>query len=353
MRYGRLWVALILVMVGSFAVLGFYGRQIYLKAPPIPKQVVTPEGRVLLTGQDIRDGQNVWQSAGGQEMGTIWGHGAYAAPDWSADWLHREATWILNHWAKTEYGKDSYEALDAPTRAALQARLKQELRTNTYDPRSGAVTVSPLRAQAIEAVATHYRQLFSADPSQDRLRNAYAIPDNVITDPERRQKLTAFLWWTAWSCVTDRPGEQISYTMNWPPEPLVDNQPTGSLVIWSVVSFVLLLAGVGALAWYYAKLRHTEEAYEPPVRDPLLALRPTPSMKATLKYFWVVAALIVVQMIMGAITAHYGVEGAGFYGVPLAQWLPYSVTRTWHTQLAIFWIATAWLATGLFVAPAV
>ena len=76
-------------------------------------------------------------------------------------------------------------------------------------------------------------------------------------------------------------------------------------------------------------------------------------MRATLKYFWVVTALIVAQVGLGAITAHYGVEGSGFYGIPLAKWLPYSVTRTWHTQIAIFWIASAWLATGLFMAPAV
>jgi nitric oxide reductase subunit B len=51
--------------------------------------------------------------------------------------------------------------------------------------------------------------------------------------------------------------------------------------------------------------------------------------------------------------AYYGVEGNGFYGIPISKWLPYAVARTRHTQLGIFWIATAWLATGLFVAPAV
>jgi nitric oxide reductase subunit B len=56
---------------------------------------------------------------------------------------------------------------------------------------------------------------------------------------------------------------------------------------------------------------------------------------------------------LGVVTAHYGVEGTGFYGFPLAEYLPYSVTRTWHLQLGIFWIATSWLATGLFIAPAV
>lgn len=130
--------------------------------------------------------------------------------------------------------------------------------------------------------------------------------------------------------------------------------PTGSSVLWSVVSFVLLLAGIGARAWYQAVPKTKEEpSHELPEKDPLLGLEPTPSMRATRKYFWVVAALLLTQIIMGVVTAHYGVEGNGFYGIPLAEWLPYSVTRTWHTQLAVFWIATAWLATGWFIAPAV
>ena len=146
----------------------------------------------------------------------------------------------------------------------------------------------------------------------------------------------------------------ITYTNNWPSEELIDNHPSGQVVVWSVISFVLLLAGIGALASYFAvQKRGEDDDHELPAQDPLLALNPTPSMRATLKYFWVVTALIVAQVGLGAITAHYGVEGSGFYGIPLAKWLPYSVTRTWHTQIAIFWIASAWLATGLFMAPAV
>jgi len=167
--------------------------------------------------------------------------------------------------------------------------------------------------------------------------------------------MNAFFFWASWACVTNRPGKDITYTNNWPGDKLVGNEPSGSIVVWSVVSFVLLLAGIGALAWYYAVNRKKEENghHELPEWDPLLAIKATPSMKATLKYFWIVAALIVLQVLLGAVTAHYGVEGSGFYGIPLDKWLPYAVTRTWHTQLGIFWIATAWLATGLFIAPAV
>jgi nitric oxide reductase subunit B len=205
-------------------------------------------------------------------------------------------------------------------------------------------------------VGAHYASLFGSDPALRELRRSYAIPADSIKTPERQRLMNAFFFWAAWACGTERPGSTITYTQNWPSEPLIDNRPTGSIVVWSVVSFVALLAGVGAMVWYFAVQRHKNEGEEEedvPHRDPLLALRTSPSMKATLKYFWIVAALIVAQVGLGAITAHYGVEGDGFYGIPLSKWLPYSVARTWHTQLGIFWIATAWLATGLFVAPAV
>src|SRR5690606_10989811 len=103
MQYRRLWVALTVVIVASLGVLGYYGWELYQVAPPVPKRVVTTRGQVILTGEQIKDGQNVWQSMGGQEVGTIWGRGAYVAPDWSADWLHRQVVWILDHWANAEF----------------------------------------------------------------------------------------------------------------------------------------------------------------------------------------------------------------------------------------------------------
>lgn len=376
-RYGKLWLALAAVIVCSFLVLVFYGTEIYRKAPPIPERVVTTEGETLFTGQDIRDGQNVWQSMGGQQVGSIWGHGAYVAPDWSADWLHREALMLLEREARTSHG-NAFDALDTPTKAALKERLKEEMRGNTYDPESGDLVISEKRAAAFEALSTYYGTIFgdattfpeavvsAADAGKTpvQLRSAYAIPVNSVPDPKRRAKMNAFFWWAAWVCSTERPQElqnanppataPPTYTNNWPAETLVGNQPTGSIIVWSIFSFVFLLAGIGALAWYYAVLRHNEEeGHVAPGSDPLLSLSPTPSMRATRKYFWVVAALLLAQVGLGGVTAHYGVEGGGFYGIPLDQWLPYSVTRTWHTQLGIFWIATAWLATGLFIAPAV
>jgi nitric oxide reductase subunit B len=222
------------------------------------------------------------------------------------------------------------------------------VRTNTYDPATGTLILDPIRAEAFQANAAHYADVFGHG------RPEYAIPAGALTDPHRQQAMSAFFFWIAWACATNRPDLAISYTQNWPHEPLIDNTPTADAVIWSVLSFVLLLAGIGAMVWYFASLPKTDgEEAEVPHHDPLLGYRPTPSQRATLKYFFVVGALVVVQILFGAVTAHYGVEGSGFYGIPLDSILPYAVTRTWHTQLGIFWIATAWLATGLFVAPAV
>jgi nitric oxide reductase subunit B len=114
----------------------------------------------------------------------------------------------------------------------------------------------------------------------------------------------------------------------------------------------MLIAGIGLMVWFYARKR--DEGPEPiPASFPLKGETQTPSQKATIKYFWIVSALLLVQVIMGIITAHYTVEGQALYGIPLANWLPYSISRTWHIQLAIFWIATSWLATGLYYAPAI
>ncbi|OWY70179.1 nitric oxide reductase large subunit [cyanobacterium TDX16] len=353
MKNHRLWISLTLVIAGSFLVLIYYGLEIYRMAPPIPTAVVAPDGRVLMTDSEIRDGQNVWQSLGGQELGSIWGHGAYVAPDWSADWLHREAEKILDVKALA-LGAESFEKLTPDQQAMLRAALQTELRANRVDPETNILTISAERAEAIRAVGLHYAGLFADDPALAELRDAYAIPANAIKDPARQTAMNAFFFWAAWTCVTNRPGSDITYTNNWPPDELVGNRPTGAIVVWSVISFVLLLAGIATLAWYFAIQRNKEEPeHAAPKIDPLMALNPTPSMQAVLKYFWVVAALIVAQVGLGAVTAHYGVEGSGFYGFPLAKWLPYSVTRTWHTQLGIFWIATAWLATGLYMAPAV
>ncbi|HNS29452.1 MAG TPA: nitric-oxide reductase large subunit [Tenuifilaceae bacterium] len=352
MNTKRLWIGFIAVMVVSFAILGYYGFEVYFQKPPIPDRVVSDSGEQLFTGNEIVAGQNVWQSIGGQEVGSIWGHGAYVAPDWSADWLHREAVYMLNRLAFM-HDSCSYDELDSERQAYLQLLLQKDLRKNRYDATTKTLVVSDLRAEAIKDNAQYYHNLFTDGKEQERERIAYAIPVNSIKNAENMQRMNAFFFWTAWACVTERPGKDITYTSNWPGDDLVGNHPTSQHLFWSMFSIILLLLGIGLLGFYYAKNQDKEISEVYPEKDPLINLQATPSMKATLKYFWVVTGLILLQILMGAVTAHYGVEGEGFYGLNLDAILPYSISRTWHVQLAIFWIATAWLAAGLFIAPAV
>ena len=342
----RIWIGLVAVVAISFAILGWAGVRIYQDAPPIPVRIQDEHGNIIVATGQISAGQEVWRALGGQEVGSIWGHGAYVAPDWTADWLHREVVFVLDDWAR-EAGVDSYAALDAEKQGGLRARLAAEYQKNTYDPASGVVTISSTRARAYAANAEHYASVFRDGQA------TYAIPAGTEVDPQRLGQLNSFIFWSAWAASTKRPGDSVTYTSNWPHEPLLGHAPSPSAIVWTGVSIILLLAGIGGMALWHAARRKDEALPDLPRVDPLLGASATPSQKATVKYFWIVCGLFLLQILLGVITAHYGVEGAGFYGIPLADVLPYSVARTWHTQLGILWIATAWLGAGLAIAPAV
>ncbi len=351
----RLWIILGASMLVMFSTLLFFGREIYQQAPPIPESFQTTSGEIIYTRADIERGQNVWQSTGGMQQGSIWGHGGYLAPDWTADWLRREAEGLLLAMTGANGSAEMIPGVSA--QQVHEIALRTEMRENTYDPDSGIVTISTARAGAIKDVAEHYHRLFQgAGDEYLALRKEYAFPVYSILSRDEAEALSAFIFWSSWSAVTNRPGDDITYTSNWPHDPLVGNTPTASVYMWSIISVLLLLAGIGALVWYYARqydVWRTDMVPETGFakEDALATVTITPSMRATAKYFWVVGALFVVQVLLGIVTAHYAVEGQGFYGLPLIDYLPYAVTRTWHTQLSVLWIATAWLATGLYVAP--
>ena len=351
----RLWLMFGALMAVMFSALLLVGGRVYQQAPPVPRAVVVAADETLFALADFHRGRDVWRRLGGMQLGSVWGHGGYLAPDWTADFLHREALEMLSARA----GGD-FEAQDATRRAVLRAALAEEIRQNTYDPATGAIHISRERADAIERVVQHYIGLFSGDDFE-RLREQYAIPNDPgggLSEDDVRA-LSAFWWWSAWSAVTRRPdpdGGDVTYTNNWPHEPLVGNRPTPSTFLWSFISVVLLIAGVGLLCWFFNRERDSwrlnlapEDGYSQ--ENPLDKISPTPSMRATRKYFWLVAVLLGAQIALGATTAHYAVEGHDFYGFPLSDYLPYALTRTWHTQLAILWIAAAWLAAGLYAAP--
>ncbi len=363
----KLWLGLLVLLTLSFSVLLWAGGEIFRAAPPMPEKVLAEDGSLVYTRADIETGRQVWQSIGGMQLGSIWGHGGYVAPDWSADWLHRESTGVLDIWARRDGGMATYADLPEEEQGALQRRLQVMMRANTYDPSTKAITLTEDRVASLSNVAAHYESLFGNDPSTLALRDAYAMKQGTVDTMEHRRALTAFFWWTAWAATTERasdgetlaPGKagiankKVTYTNNWPSEPLVGNTPPPALWVWSAFSVLFLIAGIAILGWHHAVTHARGEApHQIPARDPFATLKITPSMRAVAKYFWLVLALFLVQILLGAITAHYQIEGQHAYGFALSEILPYSLSRTWHTQLAVLWIAVAWLGTGLYIAPA-
>ncbi|WP_444933944.1 nitric-oxide reductase large subunit [Microbulbifer sp. JTAC008] len=348
--YKSLWWTLIGVLTVTFSILGYFGSEIYRKAPPIPDAFVTENGKILTTKDKILDGQTSWQSVGGMQLGSIWGHGAYQAPDWTADWLHRELINWLSIAAKEEFGLP-YESLSKREKHKLLYDLKLDYRTNTYSRESGIATLSKRRITAIEKTAKYYNALFGGDPALQPTRANYAMKEVTLPDADRRARLTEFFFWTSWVASTERSPGGATYTNNWPHEPLIDNKPTSENIIWSIISVVLLIAGIGALVWAWAFLRTEDKHPTAPKQDPISTYKLTPSQKALGKYLLAIVGLFTFQVFLGGFTAHYTVEGQGFYGIETSEWFPYSLVRTWHIQAALFWIATGFLAAGLFLAP--
>ena len=226
------------------------------------------------------------------------------------------------------------------------------MRTNTYDAAQGTIALSADRVAVVRQVASHYEALFGADPALHTLREQYAIAEDAVPSEAHRKLMPAFFFWTAWATTTQRPGsahhlhqqlaaraagrqradDRHGHVVDREHDPAARRDRRDGLVL--------------------RRRRRRTRRRCCRRRDPLAGLTVTPSMRATTKYFYTVIALFLAQMTLGAITAHYAIEGQAFYGFQLSQILPYAVARTWHTQLGIFWIATAWLATGLYMAPA-
>jgi len=350
MHNPRTRAILLFFLVLTFGVLIFGGYLINREKPPIPSKVITQKGEILFTGEDIMAGQQFYFSRGGQHIGTIWGHGSYLAPDWSADFLHRMGLYLAARHQNIPanearyYTQEIFDELPAPERARLTGIITEEIKTNRYDPSTGILTFTPFQAEAFHALQDYYSQLFIT--GNERM----GIQSEIVNTAEEGFRLTGFFSWLSWAAGTLRPDTDYTYTTNWPYDPLVGNVPVPDALVWSIISVVLLILGIAAALFYYLRYIRSDP-YEAELVIDFPEPQPTSSQKATLAFFLVAVLLFVIQIGFGAITGHHTVEGASFFGIPTGHILPYAVTRTWHLQLAVFFIATCFLAAGLFIGP--
>jgi len=334
----RGWIqAVAIVMIFGFAVLGMLAYRTYTGEPPIPARVSDAAGHILFTKADILAGQGIFLSNGLMEYGSVFGHGAYLGPDFTADYLHRAALAV-----QESYGGESSDRAKSQTIA--------DFKTNRYDAATGTLTYTPAQARAFEQLCGYYGNFFGEPTTK------YGLRPGAIRSPEEIRQLTAFFSWSAWAASALRPGQQYSYTNNWPPEPLVDNHATADAIVWSVLSLIALLGGIGLLLAAFGRWNflgwHGREQQTVSFRPPNQVFL-TPAQRACGWFFLVMGLLFLLQTLVGGASQHYRADIANFFGIDLARLLPFNIARTWHVQLAIFWVSTSYLAAGIFLAPMV
>ena len=332
----RTWVQVaILVFLFGFFVLGLLAYRTYVASPPIPLRAVAPGGETVFTARDVQKGQRVFLRNGLMQYGSIFGHGGYLGPDFTADYLRRAALAVARI-----RGVDG----DVP-----DAETIREFKENRYDPGSGDLRLTAAQAAAFGELREHYRQYFAQSSERTGLRTA------PITAADDIHRLTAFFAWSAWAAAATRPGKDYSYTNNWPPEPRVGNHPTSAMILWSMLSLAALLGGIGLLFAAYGRWDflgwHGRETQDVLVFRPPGEVALTPSQRSCAWFFLVMALLFLLQTLVGGASQHYRAEITDFFGWDLARVLPFNLARTWHVQLAILWVSTSFLAAGIFLAP--
>ncbi|MFB6125987.1 MAG: nitric-oxide reductase large subunit [Halolamina sp.] len=337
--------ALAVAFVLNLLVMGAGAYLAYQEAPPIPKEVESPDGETLVTASDVRDGKRAFQSDGLMNYGSILGNGAYFGPDFTADALDRKVRYIREYYADERFG-DAYDALSAEERAVVDQAVESDLSEGTVGE---TIRYSAAEAYAHRQVRADYVDRYHEGSDE------HGVPEGMIASEEAARNFADFALWTAWVSHTERGDSGHSFTNDWPYQPAAGNEPTGAAMTWSVVAMILLVAGGGLAIWLYRAIDLPEpetEGVDVPHPDEIDVL---PSQTAATKFIPVAALLFVGQVFLGGLLAHYYVERGAFFGVEtvfgvdILQLLPFAMAKSWHIDLGILWVATMWLGTGLFL----
>lgn len=322
----------------------------YESAPPYPGQVVAESsGELLFDKENILAGQAVWQKYGLMDLGSVWGHGTYRGTEFTADTLHRIGQYMRDYHAQGLAGVD-YAELPGPQQRELDYQVIRELRKNRYDETSDRLVLTPALVTAVTKIREHYDTVFA-----EGVPDANIVP-RLIADPDDRRNLADFFYWTAWCAGTLRPGKGLTYTNNWPPDRSVGNEITPAAVGWSIAALlgVMLAAGIALFIFFRFDFHKDLEglALDATVGDRIARMPISQSQRKAAKFFVVVVGLLFLQLNMGGLMAHYTVHPSSFYGIDLVpRTFVYNWAKSWHLQLAIFWIAVAWVGSALYLGP--
>lgn len=318
----------------------------YKNAPPIPEKIVNREGNAIITKTNILNGQKIFLKYGLMENGSIWGHGAYLGPDFSAQYLHELGQDTRQLIAISQFSND-FNKLQPIEQQTVATEATKLLKTNRYDPAQSTLTFSTEEISSFKQQIKYWQNYFS-----DEIENG-GLQKKFISDEKELFDLTSFFAWTAWASIANRPGENYSYTNNFPYDPELGNKPTSETVLWSALSLITLLTGTALVLFVFGKFDYLGwKRSGEHIHPQMLPGVSSPTQRAIVKYFVAAALLFLVQVLLGGATAHFRADPGSFYGFDLTAIFPSNILRTWHLQSAIFWIATAFVAGGLLLGQA-
>lgn len=340
------WGAVIAFVV-AMSVLLWGGHAVKDKLPPYPEKVVSEEGVLIFDRDTIIRGQDVYQKYGLMDHGSVWGHGSLRGMDFSATTLHLVGQVMQSFYAKQEYSRD-FEELDTQQRENITAIVKNQIKENRYDDAANTLTLTKAQEAALEEVKKYWEKEFGSGDKQ------YGFLPQTVKTADERKDIAHFFFWTSWVASTNRPDRDYSYTNNWPPDAEMGNTPKAEVFLWSIAGILSLFVVLGLLVYVVHRYRFF---YGSPrgvmLGEKLHDMPISISQYKAAKFFLVVILLFLLQTCLGGILAHYTVSPATFFIPLIAKIIPYSLAKSWHLQLAIFWIATTWIGTAIYLAPVV
>jgi len=335
------WVHFLIVAAICVAGLLYLGTETYSGDPPLA-DYVDASGEVVISREDIKDGQEVFHLRGLMGYGSFWGDGAERGPDFTADALHRMAM------AMRSFYKEA--APDSPTayeNDAIHARVVREIKANTWDEEADQIVLNEAQIQAFDVLEEHYTRMFT-DPGYEEAFD----PAGYISDPEDLRNLTAFFYWGAWVAGAERPGQEYSYTHNWPYDVAAGNVATTETLLWSVISIFGLFAGILVVLYIYGQFKEEGDPFTGNgtalTTNDLETGRVRATQRACYKFFIFAIVLFGLQVLAGVLAAQDFVRP---FGVKLGSIIPFTVLRSYHTLFQIYWFFMAWVGYTIFFLP--
>lgn len=355
--YKRLVKVLLTILVIVFSILLVGGWYIFKNEAPRPTKIVDQQGHTLVTKGELISGQAIYEKYGLTDYGSYLGNGSYLGPDYTAEALHHYLIGMRKYYAQDIYHKQLHK-LNHVEIAVVKDKVMKEIWINRYSEKEDQLVLTPGQVYGLKYLQDYYKKEFVNNPKQVGLNENMIKQfqnDDYMVAGNKIEHLSQFFFWGAWLSSTDRPGKTFSYTNNWPYDVDAGNTLPSAGILWTAISVTLLIAGLAFIIYIQKRYEFDmKPTYESERELPKIEVdsKITDSQRKVGKYLVVVMLLFLVQILLGELLAHYYVENK-FFGIEIQRLFPFNIVKTWHVQLVIFWVATTWLAAGIYIVPKV